>query len=167
MKCILRGYGVNMTAQQKFIARTQAADMTRTRGTSTAPQPPREVMLQPGPRGILAVWSLPAGFNSDIVRWRVYKNDENTLFTEIADRGTRQCFVDATAGSSPPVTNIFVSSINNLGVESTKVQAQGTAATEAGAPAMPTVPPGYNSGSGYNKNSGYGFGKLSLILNNS
>jgi hypothetical protein len=89
---------------------------------------------------------LPAGLNSEIQRWRVYKDDENTLYAEVNDRGTRQHFIESTSGSTPPVTNIFVSSLNSLGIESQKVQAQGQAATEAGAPTMPSVPPGYTSG---------------------
>jgi hypothetical protein len=149
MKNVLRGYGVNMTAQERQRARSEAINLTLTRGTAQVPQPPRDLITQAGPRGLLVTWNLPAGFNTDIQRWRVYKNDESTLYAEINDRGTRQCFVEATAGSSPPVTNIFVSSLNSLGAESQKVQIQGTASVEAGAPAMPTVPPGYNqAGSG-------------------
>jgi hypothetical protein len=146
MKCILRGYGVNMTVQEKQLAKAQAINMTITTGTGQAPQPPRDLICQPGPRGILLTWNLPSGFNTDIQRWRVYRGDENTLYAEIADRGTRQCFVEATAGSSPPLVNLFVSSINTFGRESAKVQVQGVAATEAGAPTMPNAPPGYSSG---------------------
>lgn len=146
MKCILRGYGVNMTQQQRYIQRGIARDATLTRGTTQKPQPPREIIPQAGPRGILLVWSLPSGFNSDIQRWRVYKGDENTLYADINDRGTRQCFVESTSGSTPPVTNLFVSSMNALGIESQKVQVQGQASVEAGAPTMPSVPPGYTQG---------------------
>lgn len=149
MKAIVRGYGVRMGTEQRQTARAQAADVTRTRGTAQVPQPPRDIICQNGPRGLLATWNLPTGFNSDIQRWRVYKDSEDTLYADINDRGTRQCFIEATSGSTPPVVNIFVSSVNNLGVESRKVQAQGQAATEAGAPSMPSVPPGYTAtGSG-------------------
>lgn len=141
MKVILRGYGVNMTQQQRFAARSQAADMTRTRSTAQIPSPPRALVAVPAPRGILVSWSLPDGFNADISRWRVYKDDETNLYQEMADRGTRQCFVETTAGSSPTVTNVFVSSINLLGYESNKVQVQGQAAVEAGAPVMPPSQP--------------------------
>lgn len=157
MKCILRGYGVNMTQQQRYVARATARDATLTRGTAQKPQPPRDIIAQNGPRGILVTWNLPAGFNSDIQRWRVYKGDENTLYAEVMDRGTRQHFIESTSGSTPPSTNIFVSSVNNLGIESAKVQVQGQATVEVGAPVMPSVPPGYtDSGSGGgNKNTGY------------
>ncbi len=150
MKVILRNYGIRMTNEEKQIARAQAADMTRTRATAQIPSPPRNLILQAGPRGILVSWSLPAGFNTDIFRWRVYKDDENNLYADIADRGIRQCFVETSAGSSPPVTNIFVSSINSLGYESQKVQAQGQSAVEAGAPVLPpSTPPTGGSGGGY------------------
>ena len=157
MKAILRDYGRHQNQQQRYVARSTARDLTLTRGTSRKPYPPRGVMCQSAPRGLLVTWNLPAGFNNDIQRWRVYKNDENTLYQEIADRGTRQCFVETTAGSSPPVTNVFVSSINNLGVESAKTPAQGAALTEAGAPAMPNPPPEYNDGGAGGGNTGGGY----------
>lgn len=141
MKVILRNYGIRMTNEQKQVARAQASDMTRTRSTAQVPSPPRDLILQAAPRGILVSWSLPAGFNTDIAKWRVYKDTESNLYQEMADRGTRQCFVETSAGATPPVTNIFVSSINLLGYESQKVQAQGQAAVEAGAPPMPPSPP--------------------------
>lgn len=150
MKVILRNYGIRMTNEEKQIARAQAADMTRTRSTAQMPQPPRNLILQPGPRGILLSWDLPAGFNTDIQRWRIYKDNEFNLYAEVADRGIRQYFVETTAGSTPPVTNIFVSSMNPLGYESPKVQAQGQAAVEAGAPALPpSTPPSGSTGGGY------------------
>jgi len=162
MKIIMRNYGVGMNSQQRQLARTQATDMTRTRGVARVPSPPREIVPQSGPRGVLVTWSLPAGYSDDIAKWRVYKGDENTLYQEIADRGTRQCFVEVTAGSTPPANNIFVSSINLLGQESPKVGVQGTAEVEANAPPMPGVPPGYNQGGsgGGNKGGGYGGGTL-------
>lgn len=150
MKVILRNYGIRMTTEEKQIARAQAADMTRTRATAQVPQLPRDIILQPAPRGILVSWGLPAGFSTDIARWRVYKDTENNLYQEMADRGTRQCFVETSAGAAPPVTNVFVSSVNLLGYESNKVQAQGQAAVEAGAPPMPpSPPPTGNTGGGY------------------
>src|SRR6266550_5606729 len=134
MKLILRGYGIRMTTEQKQIARAQARDVTLTRGTAQKPQPPRDIIVQSGPRGLLVTWNLPAGLNSDIQRWRVYKDDENTLYAEINDRGTRQHFIESTSGATPPTINLFVSSVNALGIESPKVQVQGAATAEAGAP---------------------------------
>jgi hypothetical protein len=157
MKVILRGYGLRMTSEERQVARANALEIVRTRGTAQIPQPPRDIITQSGPRGMLVTWNLPAGFATDIQRWRVYKDDENTLYADINDRGTRQCFIETTASATPPVVNVFVSSMNALGVESRKVQAQGQAATEAGAPAMPSPPPGYTSGGagGGNKERNY------------
>lgn len=145
MKTTLRGYGFGMTTVQRQQARIDLAVATRTQGVARRPLPPRDLQLQSGPRGILLTWKNPTGYTLDIQRWRVFKDDENTLYAEINDRGTRQCFVETTSGSTPPTVNLFVSSVNNLGVESQKVQAQGTATTEAGAPSMPSAPPGYTS----------------------
>jgi hypothetical protein len=144
MKNILRGYGVGMTQQERQVARSQAADLTRTRGTTKIPQPPRDIICQPASRGVLVTWNYPQ-VNFDIQRWRVYKDDELTIFAEIKDRGTRQCTVPSTAGVSPPIINVFVSSLNSFGTESAKVQAQGKAIAESGAPTQPTSPPEYNS----------------------
>jgi hypothetical protein len=135
-----------MSTLQKQAMKAQTADLTRTRGTGQPPQPPRDIICQPGPRGMLVTWNLPSGFSDDIQRWRVYKDDENTLYHEVTDRGTRQMFVETTAGTNPVVTNVFVSSLNALGIESKKTQGQGQAAAETGAPVMPPVPPGFNSG---------------------
>lgn len=144
MKVVLRGYGVRMTSEERYVARSQAADLTRVRGTTRVPQPPRDLIAQAAPRGVLLTWNYPAD-SSDIQRWRVYKDNETTLFAEIKDRGTRQCFVPSTAGASPPTVNLFVSSMSIAGVESPIVQAQGKAIAEAGAPTLPGSPPEYGS----------------------
>lgn len=146
MKAIVRNYGVGMSTVERQEERAKASDFTRTRGTARKPYPPRDVICQSGPRGILVTWNLPQAPSFDIQRWRVYKDDENTLYAEINDRGTRQCFIETTAGTTPPVVNVFVSSLNALGAESQKVQAQGSATSETGAPSMPSVPPGYTQG---------------------
>lgn len=139
----MRNYGVGMTPTQRQAARSQAADMVRARGTGQKPQPPRDLFAQSGPRGILFNWRKANGFTDDISGYRIYKDDENTLFAEVHDPRTTQHFIESTAGSTPPVVNLFVSSVNNLGVESAKVQIQASAISEAGAPTMPTTPPTY------------------------
>jgi len=146
MKCILRGYGINMTSQQRQVARSQARDMVIARGTGQKPLAPRDVFVQSGPRGILVNWRFGAGFSADIAGWRLYKDTEDSHFADILDPNTQQHFIEATSGSTPPVTNIFVSAINQLGIESPKVQAQSTAITEAGAPSMPSTPTTFTSG---------------------
>lgn len=52
-------------------------------------------------------------------------------------------YLDVTSGAVPPVNNFFVSALNSAGVESVKVQVQGSATAEAGAPSDPSVPSGY------------------------
>lgn len=139
--------------------RVQATDFVRTRGTAQIPPPPREITVQSAPRGLYLTWNLPDPRDpgtSYIVGWRVYKDDENTLYEEIRDRGNRQKFVESTAGSAPPVTNVFISSINALGQESQKVQVQGSALTEAGAPTFPGAPPGYTGTGGKNTSTRQG-----------
>lgn len=140
---------------QQAADRVKSADYLRVRGTNKQPAAPVNLQAQPGPRGIFLTWTLPA-LSTDIAGWRVYKGDENTLYHSTQDRGTRQVFVESTAGDAPPTINLFVSSINNLGVESLKVQTQGAAATETGAPVMPGVPPGYNQTAGGGGNRGTG-----------
>jgi hypothetical protein len=128
--------------------RLQVTDFVRQRGTSKQPAPPRDLIAQSSARGVSVVWGLPSGANPDIAGWRVYSGDENTLVGKIADRGTRNFTVPANSGSTPPSNNIFVSSVNALGVESPKVQIQGKATVEAGAPALAVPPAGYIQGNG-------------------
>jgi len=137
--------------------RQLTTDFIRNRGTLRKPEPPRDLIAQSGPRGILVTWALPATY-FDVVGWRIYKNDENTLYHELRDRGTRQIFVESTAATVSPTINIFISSLNALGTESPKVQVQSAALSEPNAPGMPGVPPGYNDGGGMNKNNYYGKG---------
>jgi hypothetical protein len=142
MKCILRGYGVNMTAPERTLARSRAQDMTMARGTGLKPAKPRDLFSQAGPRGVLLNWRAPADVR-EVAGYRIYKDDEQSLFAEIRDPSTTQHFVEATAGSSPPITNFFISTISKLGNESSRVQIQAQAITEAGAPSMPTTPVTY------------------------
>lgn len=144
-----QGQPVNMNTE-----RQQTSDFIRIRGTAQLPQPPRDLIAQPAPRGVLLTWNNPQRY-FDIVGWRIYKTDENTLFTEIRDRGNRQCFVESTAATTSPVSNFFVSSLNALGKESQKIQVQKSAINETGAPATPGTPPGYTSYSN-NRSSGTG-----------
>lgn len=139
-----------MSTEQRQVVKAQAADIVRSRGTGRTPGVPRDISLQSGPRGILVNWRGPDGFRDDIAGYRIYKGDENTLYAEITDPNTTQHFIETTAGSSPVVTNIMVSSINKLGVESPKtIPMQSQASVEAGAPAMPNTPPTYTDAGGF------------------
>ncbi len=154
MKIILRNYGIGMTSAQRQAARATAKDSTVVRGTGRTPPAPRDLLAQAGPRGVLLNWRPGARPTTDIGGWRIYKDDENSLFAELKDPGTTQHFIEATAGTTPPITNFFVSSFNKLGVESQKVQIQSSALVEAGAPTMPSTPPTYTVP--YHPPSGYG-----------
>lgn len=145
-----QGQPVNMQTE-----RQKTADFIRTRGTSRIPQSPRDLIAQSGPRGVLLTWNNPNQY-TDISGWRVYRGDENTLYTEIHDRGNRQCFVESTAATTSPVSNFFVSSLNAQGIESPKIQIQKAASNESGAPAMPGSPPGFSS---YSNSTTSGTGK--------
>ena len=150
-----QGVPVNITTE-----RQKALDALRSRGTLKLPQAPRDIIAQKASRGVFLTWGLPQVY-FDIVGWRIYRGDENTLFTEIRDRGNRQCFVEATASATSPVTNFFVSSINQLGRESQKVQVQQAAANESNVPANPPTPPGYTN---YSVDRSSGTGRIRLPL---
>lgn len=137
--------------------RQATLDFLRNRGTARIPDPPRDLIAQSGPRGVLLTWNNPQVF-FDIVGWRIYKADEKTLYTEIRDRGNRQCFVECTAATTSPTNNFFVSSLNQLGAESQKIQTQKAALNESGAPSMPGTPSGFSS---YSSNTSSGAGKIS------
>src|SRR5215470_1948868 len=111
MKTILRNYGIGMNTIQRQTAQSQMTDMLRTRGTGNKPLPPRDLLVQPGPRGILLNWRIPAKAHIDIAGYRIYKDDENKLFAEVKDPNTTQHYIEATSGTTPPVTNLFVSAI--------------------------------------------------------
>lgn len=155
------------TPDERWQTRQQVTDFVRQRGTEKPPAPPRDIIPQSSSRGVFLVWALPPGQNQDIAGWRIYKDDENTLLDKIPDRGTRKYFVPASSGSTPPTINIFVSSVNSLGVESAKVQVQAKATAETGAPSIPSVPTGYTQGGGSDTTGGLGTRTISNSTNGS
>lgn len=112
----------------------------RQNGTTSRPNPPRNLRAQSGSRKVLATWDAPLVADG-IVGYRIYTENENSALDTLYDPNVRQYSVAASAGSTPPTKNIFVSSISKNS-ESTKMQIQGTATSEAGAPTDPTPPPG-------------------------
>ena len=105
--------------------RRLAEDYLRQSGTEQKPRPPRGLIAQPASRGFLVSWSLPEGSrNKEIVSWRIYKDNENALYKEIADRGNRQIFIESTGGNSPPKVAAFISSMNAYGRESSNSDRQ-------------------------------------------
>jgi hypothetical protein len=128
----------------RALEKQQAANHIRARGTPGKPEAPRDLQVQSASRSALLTWKLPI-FHDDIAGWRVYQGTESNLVAEIRDKGTRQVTISLNAGTTPPVANFFVCAISTLGRESSKTTGQGSALAETGAPAVPTVPPGYTS----------------------
>lgn len=134
----------------RAIEKESIANHLRLRGTPGKPLAPRDIQVQSASRGALVTWKLPTS-HDDVAGWRVYQGNEFNLAAEIRDKGTRQLFIPLNSGANPPMNNIFVSSLSTLGRESQKILIQAQAIAEAGAPAVPTVPPGYtdeNAGGG-------------------
>lgn len=148
---------VTAIAGQNYLNRAldkyNATNQIVNNGAPSPPSAPRNVVVQSASRGLYVTWNLPQS-NSDITGWRVYQNTESNLVATLSDPGTRQLFIPASSGSTPPTVTIFVSSLNALGVESAKASSIGTATVEAGAPGVPGAPPGFNQGGagGGNKN---------------
>ena len=137
--------------------RTQTLDLIRVRGVPSPTSAPRELTAQPAPRGQLVSWASPGGDPTRITGWRVYRGTDAVPYQTIPDRGTRQAFVEGTAGQNQAV---YVSSLNALGVESPKVQVISAPVTEVGAPTMPSLPIGFTNGPGLNTNSSAGRNRL-------
>lgn len=125
--------------------RRELNDVIEANGTATQPQAPRDVFFQPGSRGGLLTWKLPLK-NSNIIGYRIYKGDEDTLYKAIQDRGRRQEYIELPAGTpTSTVFALFVSCLNSSGVESRKVWTDAAASPETGAPTIPSPPPEYAS----------------------
>lgn len=117
-----------------------AIAFARQNGVTARPQPPRNLQPQSGSRKVLVTWDAPIVADG-IVGYKIYTNNEGSLLDTLYDPNVRQYSAPASAGSSPPTKNIFISSFSKNS-ESVKVQIQGKASVEAGAPADPSVPPG-------------------------
>jgi hypothetical protein len=123
----------------KYLDKAAALSWARTNGTSNKPQQPRNPQAQSGSRGALITWDMPVVF-SDIVGFRIFKDSENSLLDTIYDPNVRQYKVQLSAGASPQVTNLFISSFNVRGMQSNPVQVQASSLAEASAPADPAAP---------------------------
>lgn len=122
----------------KPLDQAAAISWAKTNGTTGKPEQPRNVQAQSGSRKVLVTWDAPV-VTDGIIGYKIYKDNENQLFDTITDPNVRQYSVPATAGSTPPVVNVFVSSFTKQD-ESNPVQVQGSATAESGAPADPTPP---------------------------
>ena len=125
-----------------YLDATAATQFVRQNGSSAVPPQPRSLVAQSGSRKMLVTWEFPEAGFEQIAGWKVYVDNENSLFSTINDPNVRQIEIPSSAGSSPPTRNVFVAAINKSGIESNPVQVQGNATTEAGAPTDPTPPAG-------------------------
>jgi hypothetical protein len=137
----MKAYGITRTNAPATAQQVRGAfDAQALKGTAKPPDPPRDVRYLASSRGALIFWSLPEN-SSDITKWRIYKDTEANFYCEISDVGNRQVSVEMSSGTTPPVTNVFVSSLNAAGFESPKVLVQAKATAETGAPSVPSTPP--------------------------
>lgn len=144
----------NTGTKQSFEDKARYAQQFDAIGSADVPPAPREFSIQSGARKVLLTWGLAAN-DKITAHWRLYKDTEANLVMEIADRGTRQIFLDVTAGTTPPTYNFFVSGVSIQGREGPKVQAQGKALAETGAPSDPSVSSDFTAGGSGGGNTSY------------
>lgn len=121
-----------------------ATQYFRVNSDNSIPDPPRNLQAQSGSRKVLTTWDAPVN-TAGIVGYKIYTANEGQLLDTVTDPNVRQYNVPASAGTTPPVMNIFISSFTNQR-ESQKVQVKGSALVEASAPADPIPPTGSGAG---------------------
>lgn len=141
-----------------------AREYYRNNGSERAPDAPRSLIFQKASRGAVVSWALPARYQ-DVRSFRIYADNETSLYGETSDRGARQYFVESQGGDTPPKRLVFVCAVSITGRESKKVGIHIQAATELGvaAPSQPSSPPGYTGTDGRNRttrSSRYGLSEL-------
>lgn len=121
-------------------AKRQTEELMRLRGDNRKPDPPRDLIAQPGSRSALVTWKPPVEIGK-VGSYRIYTPRENDLFDTKRDPLTTSVTIPLSSGASPSSQNVFVSCVSPGGMESNKVQVIVVATAEAGAPSVPTVPP--------------------------
>jgi len=122
----------------QLLDQAAATEWFRVNGDNRMPNPPRNLQAQSGSRKVLVTWDAPDN-KTGIIGYRIYKDTEGQLLDTINDANVRQYSIPASSGATPPVINVFVSSFSKQR-ESQRVQAQGSASVEAGAPVDPPPP---------------------------
>jgi hypothetical protein len=122
------------------LTQADALAFTKNNGLSDSVKPPRNLQYQAGSRKALVTWDAPEDVTG-VIGYRIYTSNENSLLDTISDPNVRQYNVPCSAGSSPPVKNVFISAFSKQR-ESAKPQIQVKALAEAGAPTDPIPPPG-------------------------
>lgn len=98
---------------RSFSDRRAITDKIVSRGTSKQPEAPRDLQFQTGSRGGLLTWKLPVS-SADVSGYRVYKDDEASLYEEIQDRGRRQEYIELTATPSGSVAITAIARAANI-----------------------------------------------------
>ena len=103
----------------------RGADLYNARGSAQAPAPPRNILVTGGSKVLVVTWNPPVPqLAGTVTGWRIYLNTETNLIGAISDPALTTYVV--TVGDTIK-HNVFVSSLNRMGLESRKVQAQGSA----------------------------------------
>ena len=110
---------------ERFLQENAGAVLQLT-GGRRRPDPPRSLISQPGSLEALITWNGPQRA-SDVISWRVYRDDETNLLASITDVNTRKIIVKLPANTP---TGIYVSSVSASGKESIKVPIIATANTD-------------------------------------
>lgn len=106
-------------------ARRQSGDLYNARGSASVPAPPRNILVTGGSKVLVVTWNAPVyPLSASVTGWRIYLNTESNLIGSISDAVLTTYQVGV---SDTHKHNIFVSSLNRMGLESRKVQAQGSA----------------------------------------
>jgi hypothetical protein len=121
--------------------RINAVSQSRAHGTQRIPDMPRGLVVQPAQGGALLTWHLPKRYD-DVTGYRIYTDTEKNLSIQIRDRGTRQIFVPLAGGTTPPLSNIFVSAVNGFR-EGPRLQVQIAAQVDSSTPTLPQATPDY------------------------
>lgn len=134
--------GKNFTQAQGLLQRVMrenAAAVLPGAQTRKRPDPPRNLISQPGPSSAFITWNAPSNLRA-VAGYRVYRDNENNFLLAITDPTTRSVTVQMPASSS---TFVYVSAVSGSGRESVKLQVMATSG--AAAAASPVLPPGYQA----------------------
>lgn len=130
-----------LSAEERIQALRVAANAVASLGTEVAPEPPRNIIAQPGSRKAVVTWLQPQR-SADVTGYRIYKDNEGSIVATVESGDALRYEVPLSSGSTAPVTNIFISSVNAGGKESARIQVQCAAIVEVAAPSDPAPPSG-------------------------
>ena len=120
-------YGPLVTPQTPgtMRAKRRSGDLFNARGPASRPASPRNIIVTGAHAALTVKWDAPTlPLANYVTGWRVYLDTESNLIGSISDAALTTYQVSV---SDTHKHNIFVSSLNRLGLESRKVQAQGSA----------------------------------------